>query len=440
MSFALRTACTFGLAMVACASSVSAQGIHALRFDEDGTVDIGFGTFGEAVVPAPGFSSSYAYDVALQGDKIVIAGSGFIAGTSAHHFMVARLNANGTLDTTFSQDGFVFVNEALPGHAAAVAVHKGKIVAAGEKTVNGVTSVVVARFLITDGSPDPTFGINGVSDVTFPGYQARANALAIMPLSARVVVAGSREALGGTDRRFMVVRLKDDGTLDPTFSSDGKQVVDFVESANESGRGVLVTSGKTEDVGFVAVAGTVLNASGQERCGVTMLGHDGERLDGFDGDGRKVIGFPYGTRNTCEAIKLNLGRILLGGEAWSTDLDSRFALTRMSTGGVPDTSFSGDGYMTVSFPGFDSEGIWDLAVTISSTTIVAVGGASSTSDDFNVVTTVAQINWDGTLDVDFSTDGKTTYDAPAWNINVGLAVAIEPDDQVVTVGFLDFPM
>ncbi len=67
-------------------------------------------------------------------------------GTSA--LAVARLNSNGTLDTTFGSGGAETTS--LPGQGSAVAIQPdGKIVVAGELETPGSSTVelVVARFL-----------------------------------------------------------------------------------------------------------------------------------------------------------------------------------------------------------------------------------------------------------------------------------------------------
>jgi uncharacterized delta-60 repeat protein len=429
-----------GLAVMACSSSASAQFIHALHFDADGTLDTtGFGTFGEAIISVPGALEAYsnAVDTMSNGKVLFVGSASFDIYDDGHRFMVGRLNANGTPDTTFSQDGFALVNETTPGSASAVATFGNKIVVVGTKWLaNGESAITVARFLAADGSPDTTFGTNGVSEITFPGYRALATAVAIMPLSHRVVITGSRFDSDGGGARFLAARLKNDGTLDPTFSGDGKQTVDFAGYTTDYAKDMVLTIGKTEASGFVAIAGTLSDGSSSRRCGIAVLGHNGERLNGFDGDGRKVIEFPYGTDQTCEAIAMSTGHILVGGQAWESPGGSRYALTRLKNDGTLDTTFSGDGYFAIDFAGMDEEGILDLAV--SGTRIVAVGRAETSL--YNTIATLAQITWDGRLDTSFSADGKATFDSQAFNVNVAKSVAIESDGQLIVIGELDDPM
>ena len=72
------------------------------------------------------------------------------------------------------------------------------------------------------GDLDTTFGSGGKKTVNFGGTDA-AQAVLVQP-NGRVVAAGG----GGPASSFCVVRLRSaNGTLDPTFGSGGKRVIDF---------------------------------------------------------------------------------------------------------------------------------------------------------------------------------------------------------------------
>jgi hypothetical protein len=80
-----------------------------------------------------------------------------------------------------------------------------------------------ALVLDPTGTPVPTFGTNGVARVAFGWKLQGANAVAVAP-NGRLVLGGytSNDAA----IRSAVVRLRSDGTLDPTFSHDGRATVD----------------------------------------------------------------------------------------------------------------------------------------------------------------------------------------------------------------------
>ena len=81
----------------------------------------------------------------------------------AIEFLVARYNSNGTLDTTFSNDGFALANFSSnwDGATDAVLQPDGKIVLVGWSILNSpYDSFAVARFN-SDGSLDQSFGNGG---------------------------------------------------------------------------------------------------------------------------------------------------------------------------------------------------------------------------------------------------------------------------------------
>jgi uncharacterized delta-60 repeat protein len=76
-----------------------------------------------------------------------------------------------------------------------------------------------------DGNLDNTFSGDGILTTDFTeGPDARANAIAI-DASGRIVVAG--RAAVNNKHRFALARYNLDGSLDATFSSDGKLTTDF---------------------------------------------------------------------------------------------------------------------------------------------------------------------------------------------------------------------
>ncbi len=128
-----------------------------VRFKENGTPDSSFAVNGFYISPA---SSTSFNDVVLQADgKIVAEGIIFIDFGNTQ-FLTVRLNANGTPDATFGSSGVVttdfgpFTNDY--GYALALQAD-GKIVIGGEKSVN----TAIAR-LHANGLLDSSFGTNGL--------------------------------------------------------------------------------------------------------------------------------------------------------------------------------------------------------------------------------------------------------------------------------------
>src|SRR6516164_6791668 len=133
-----------------------------------GLLDTTFGTAGKTVVPfdlaAPAHVTDQARAFAVQSDnKIVI-----VAG--AEEFAITRLNADGTLDTTFNKTGkqTVAFKAGANDYATAVAIQKdGKIVVGGPVQNAGLDYDFGTTRLNADGTVDATYGVNGLSVAAF---------------------------------------------------------------------------------------------------------------------------------------------------------------------------------------------------------------------------------------------------------------------------------
>jgi uncharacterized delta-60 repeat protein len=125
----------------------------------DGSLDTTFGTGGIVTTNiAIGSSADYARSIAIQPDgKIVIVGESDQG--SSRDFAVLRYNANGTLDTTFSEDGKVTtdINNSAEDYARSVAVQSdGKIIVAGDSSQVGSRDFTVVRYNSTSSASVPT--------------------------------------------------------------------------------------------------------------------------------------------------------------------------------------------------------------------------------------------------------------------------------------------
>ncbi|MFI5529403.1 calcium-binding protein [Kitasatospora sp. NPDC051853] len=181
------------------------------RLNADGGLDTTFGTGGTV---ATGFGT-IAYGLAVQPDgRIVAAG---YTGFTAFDFGLARYHANGSLDTTFGTGGTVVTDFGGYETAYDVAVQPdGRIVAAG----SGGAGFGLARYQ-ANGTLDTTFGTGGK---VLQGGSGTGYSLALQP-DGRLLVAGAAVGAGGSD--FVLARYAANGVLDPTFGTGGRAVTDF---------------------------------------------------------------------------------------------------------------------------------------------------------------------------------------------------------------------
>jgi uncharacterized delta-60 repeat protein len=167
---------------------------YVLRMNADGSLDPSFGDGGVVISEVPGWPIAAAWSAALQSDgKIVVAG-GDQRGT------LARYNADGSIDTGFGDDGFIYSERWWMGADVAIQSN-GKIV---------VSAIEGAVRYNADGSFDRAFAAPGFSMDTSSGIS-----VAIAPDGA-IVVVGQPQSLGvGEPSDFIVARFQGDPVVKP---------------------------------------------------------------------------------------------------------------------------------------------------------------------------------------------------------------------------------
>ena len=140
-------------------------------------------------------------------------------------FSAVAIAAAGDLDTSFSGDGKQMTDFGFGADDAAsdvVIQADGKIVAAGT-AAGGATGndFALARYN-PNGSLDPSFSGDGRKRLSFGGDE-RAFGMAIQA-NGKIVVVGRA---GPADDDFAIARFNPSGSLDPSFSGDGKQTTHF---------------------------------------------------------------------------------------------------------------------------------------------------------------------------------------------------------------------
>jgi uncharacterized delta-60 repeat protein len=226
----------------------------AIKLLPNGTYDTTFGNNGKVIVGFEGYSA-VALDVALQSDgKIVLVGNVYING-GVSYFGVIRLLSDGTLDTTFNGTGkLVFDFNETKNYAESVALQAdGKIVVAGQSGQFSNADFAVARINV-DGTFDSSFGTNGKLDIAVQ-IDDRGKCVAIQQ-DGKIIIGGHSYTTGSNYSWFSAVRLTPSGELDLSFSSDGKALTKVGNGNDEVVDMVLQLDGK-----ILMVADSALSSS-----------------------------------------------------------------------------------------------------------------------------------------------------------------------------------
>jgi uncharacterized delta-60 repeat protein len=195
------------------------------RLNQDGSLDGAFGSNGIAAINAGCGSAARA--LAIQPDgKILVAGD--TCTLDARDFAVARFNSDGSPDTTFDGDGFASTSfgNSYDSSSAVALQPDGKIVLAGHSysDTNGEGFFALARYN-GDGSLDTTFDEDGKVTTDLGGWRDVGHALALQP-DGRILVAGEQWHEDGTVD-FALARYNNNGSLDTDFGSDGAVITDL---------------------------------------------------------------------------------------------------------------------------------------------------------------------------------------------------------------------
>lgn len=182
------------------------------RYNTDGSIDNTFGTNGQ-ILTSFGTDDDFLHSLIVQPDQKIVAGGR--THPKGYIFALARYNTDGSLDDTFGNNGQVttdFQDGSGDDEIWALTLDAtNRIVAAGQAGTN----FALARYSGVDGSLDTDMGLV-VTDLG----SASTGIYALCMQPNQQIVAGGME-----DTDFVLVRYRNDGTIDPTFG-DLVQVIE----------------------------------------------------------------------------------------------------------------------------------------------------------------------------------------------------------------------
>ncbi|HTL55963.1 MAG TPA: Calx-beta domain-containing protein [Candidatus Limnocylindrales bacterium] len=287
--------------------SVPRHGIA--RLNADGGLDTSFdpGAGADDVVTA----------VAVQADGHIIIGGFFTAINGTSRNGIARLNGDGSLDASFDPGAGV---EPLTGHPQVHAVSlqsDGKIVVGGYfRTVNGASRDGIAQ-LNNNGSVDSGFD----PGTGLEGYVALAVAA---QTNGQVLVAGIFPSINGISRKS-IARLNATGSVDGTFVVPGGGV-----GGSNALERVYALAAQPD--GKVILGGDFTQISGERRQHLARLNPDGSLDETFD------PGILYLDQVSATVLQSD-GRIVIGGAFRSMDGVNRNGIARVMNDGSLDLGF-----------------------------------------------------------------------------------------------------
>ena len=411
--------------------TITTQRPYVARLNPDGSLDTGFTASANSTVAA----------FAFQPDGKVILGGYFTAiqsrglATGALRNRLARVGADGTLDTTFQVDA-----EGRP--LVSLVQPDGKVVIGGSfTTVGGLTRSYLARL-----NPD------GSVDASYAPAAPNGRVLSIArQADGKLIIAGTFTLIGTTARSYLA-RLNTDGSLDTTYNTnpngqvgalvlqaDGKVLIggnftslNHIVTTITPGAAVGTTTATTADGS--ATTTTTVSTSG----GVTTTDKSTNYFRGYlarlNTDGT-VDAFNPGASSTVSSIVLQSdGKILLAGAftaftpSSGSSSTSQSFIARLKADGTLDNAFTPLVNARATTLVLQSDG--KIIVGGQFTLFQPPGDTSTTVN--GVVTSTAitrnrliRLNADGTLDAAY---------APNVIDGVVLALALQSDGRLVVGG------
>lgn len=192
----------------------SSDGYQMLvRYHSNGIIDSSFGHNGKAINTLVKVSSIQK-DVELQPDGRII--------TLIKNFGVARYLPNGNLDTSFNHTGvnYIFSGFAAPFSTAMALRPDGKIWVAGNPLFDTPTPFILARFN-ANGTIDSSFGGVGYKAyATDTSDENKVRDMLLLP-HGKVVLGGRVMNRATKQYNFGLLRIKPDGDIDSIFGKNG---------------------------------------------------------------------------------------------------------------------------------------------------------------------------------------------------------------------------
>jgi uncharacterized delta-60 repeat protein len=360
-------------------NSVINSGI--IRLNADGSRDASFGLYSIAF--------TYVYAIALQSDGKILVGGPFSQMYGVSRSCIARLNANGTLDTSFNPG--TGATGSLPNVTTIAVRSDGRIIIGGRFSgYNGTPRNNIAG-LNSNGTLDPSFNPGA-------GMNNTVNALLVQP-GDQVLVAGDFTSVNGTPRN-RIARLGTTGALDAAF--DPGTGADGMISCLIPGTG-----------SSIYVGGDLLNYNGIPRSRIARINANGG-LDGLFDPGTVL-------NNSVLAMALRSdGGVIVGGDFTAAGGTARNKVAKLTATGSLDNTFD---------PGTGAgSNVWALANAMGS------GGIYMGGDMLTYAGTgcgfILRATANGAFDASFNTPSSLN----ASSVSTVHAMAALPDGRMLVGG------
>jgi uncharacterized delta-60 repeat protein len=280
--------------------------IAILRLNTDGSLDSGFGKQGlvlldlsKGEVSGNSFVADSFGGLALDSaNRLLVHGAKKRDGALDSDFALARLNADGTLDNGFAQNGVFSLdlsnNSASP--KTPVVLPNGSILGTGYQNNGGVVVPVIYR-LNAEGQLDTSYGDNGVFSQAVLSAVTEVYAASLQGTSIVTVGYGRNNPQESLD--FLSLRILENGKLDKGYGTDGGYTRVDADGYNDNGRNMTILPD-----GRILMIGGGRYASNASEGMMVILSADGQPDENFGEKGAQLLDFG-GTADFLWGVKVS---------------------------------------------------------------------------------------------------------------------------------------
>jgi len=391
-------------------------------FPQAGTPDPSFDGDGIALFDFTGFHET-AWDMAALDDTtILLCGTTNQSEWFVSDGYLMKVNPDGSQDMSWGTNGLVIFDYGEDTYPYKMEVlSDGKILVAGPVYITvSDAEFFVARFN-PDGTPDATFGINGLFTSSYTTSEEVCETMTLQP-DGKIVLAG--RTYSGAFSQLLFMRVNADGTLDTSFGTNGYTEIDAsVQDERINSVGIL-SNGSIVGVGY----GYQSSPWFGEQAVIAKLHADGNPNTSFGSNGVVIPPF-ISDISLANDIEIKNDSLFVTG--WQNDAanDMELFLVKLDSSAAVDPSFANNGLSLVNINpmniGSDILLNEDEKIYVCGTS--GLGGTNNR--DFFVLRYLS----DGTLDPDFNGTGYLTTDIrPDWD--EAYAIDLQVDGKIVCAG------
>ncbi|KGO97343.1 T9SS type A sorting domain-containing protein [Flavobacterium enshiense] len=375
-------------------------------FSQNEFLDPTFGTNG-IIWQGGNYTGSIDLGVESGFTSIVLQPDGmFITATNFHHhgadnrYALIRYNKDGILDPTFGEYGFVI--SAVNTSVGAIELQSGgKIIGLATEGIYPPITPYLFRYN-ADGSPDNSFGTNGIVTDTL-------NPLRLLTIqSDDKILVGKTIGYDWVYPSFTVERCKPDGTPDTDFGNNG--AIDFsLPQANVSLLGIVSQADRKILLNVLVKAAS----PDDYRTDILFvrLNEDGSFDATFGEEGLR--GFNFDDADYASKVLVNSdGKMVFLTLSYGLPSDSServIRLIRLNADGDLDSTFGTDGIRIMEYPPLFSS-FEELEngklMTIGTYQTIENPTPENTQEPDGIV--ISRYNWNGDLDTTFGQNGHIT--------------------------------